>query len=344
LSKTIGIKASYRSTAYGSANTALTKTATGFSASSNPYRYTSKRLDTDQYSGAVANLGLSASPLASNRYLFTGASPINQIELDGHNSTGIFYVPPGWTVPALPATPPPPPPPPAANLGTAYVAPPPAQTSSPTTTTTSPTNLGTAYVHSQPAATVTSAPTFIPLDPAIHTAIARNTGVRTLATGGGGGGGGAFGGPCPAGTVNIEGQCGTLMTGTIQLPVKGAATLVKSLVARIFARQATQTLTRSSAGFFGSNVTQLSPPPLTGSYVRAAGGPVQAVQSEATGGLTAAQRFFTQQTGVVPSGSVMTRSANGVRYIVRNSSTHGAPTVDVFDPRAATLEKIRFLP
>jgi hypothetical protein len=32
---------------------------------------------------------------------------------------------------------------------------------------------------------------------------------------------------------------------------------------------------------------------------------------------------------------------NGVRYILRGSSS-GAPTVEVFNPVAATVEKIRF--
>jgi hypothetical protein len=37
---------------------------------------------------ALDNLGLSADPLNSNRYLFTGANPINFIELDGHGFGG----------------------------------------------------------------------------------------------------------------------------------------------------------------------------------------------------------------------------------------------------------------
>jgi hypothetical protein len=38
----------------------------------------------DLYADALANLGLSTDPLNSNRYLFTGANPINYVELDGH--------------------------------------------------------------------------------------------------------------------------------------------------------------------------------------------------------------------------------------------------------------------
>jgi RHS repeat-associated protein len=100
------VKASYGYTAYGSANTALTKTASGFSAATNPYRYTGKRFDSgsntldmgarryspttgrflqqDLYYNALDDFGLSSDPLTANRYLFTGANPINYIETDGH--------------------------------------------------------------------------------------------------------------------------------------------------------------------------------------------------------------------------------------------------------------------
>lgn len=93
-------------TAYGSANAALTKSASGFSANLNPYQYTGKRWDTgsanynmgardydpstgrylqeDPYYGALDNLGLAQDPLTADRYLFTGANPINFIEVDGH--------------------------------------------------------------------------------------------------------------------------------------------------------------------------------------------------------------------------------------------------------------------
>ncbi len=99
------VKASYGYSAYGSANTAISKTAAGFT-DTNPYRYEAKRLDTgsnsydmgarryspgtgrwlqqDVYYGAFDNLGLAQDPLNSNRYLFTGANPITYVELDGH--------------------------------------------------------------------------------------------------------------------------------------------------------------------------------------------------------------------------------------------------------------------
>ncbi len=45
---------------------------------------TGRWLQQDQYYGAFDNLGLAQDPLNSNRYLFTGANPINYIETDGH--------------------------------------------------------------------------------------------------------------------------------------------------------------------------------------------------------------------------------------------------------------------
>jgi RHS repeat-associated protein len=99
---------SYGYNAYGSSNASLTKTATGFNADTNPYRYSNKRWDTgsnsydmgarryspatsrflqqDAYNGAFADLGLSSSQLTANRYLFTGANPIGYVELDGHHN------------------------------------------------------------------------------------------------------------------------------------------------------------------------------------------------------------------------------------------------------------------
>ena len=106
LDQTNGIKAAYGYRAYGEANPSLTKTAGGFTPSTNLYRYSGKRFDPaakaydmgarhyfpsqarwfqqDLYADALDNLGLSTDPLNSNRYLFTGANPINYIELDGH--------------------------------------------------------------------------------------------------------------------------------------------------------------------------------------------------------------------------------------------------------------------
>ncbi len=100
------VKESYGYSAYGSANAALTKTASGFNSSTNPYRYTGKRLDSgsgtydmgarrysastgrflqyDLYSKALDNLGLSEDPLTQNRYALAGANPVNFVEIDGH--------------------------------------------------------------------------------------------------------------------------------------------------------------------------------------------------------------------------------------------------------------------
>ncbi len=105
LDQSSAVKASYGYSAYGSANTAISKTAAGFT-DRNPYRYEAKRLDPgsnsydmgarryspgtgrwlqqDLYYGAFDNLGLAQDPLNANRYLFTGANPINYLELDGH--------------------------------------------------------------------------------------------------------------------------------------------------------------------------------------------------------------------------------------------------------------------
>lgn len=99
-------KASYGYGAYGSPNSALTRTAAGFNAAANAYRYTGKRLDAgsatldmgarrytpasgrflqaDRYPDALANLGLSLNPLASNRYALAAGNPVNYVELDGH--------------------------------------------------------------------------------------------------------------------------------------------------------------------------------------------------------------------------------------------------------------------
>jgi RHS repeat-associated protein len=99
------VDASYAYSAYGSTNPAISKTAAGF-IDRNPYKYTSKRFDSgsgtydmgarryspkagrwleqDLYYNALDNLALSLDPLYSNRYLFTGANPINFVELDGH--------------------------------------------------------------------------------------------------------------------------------------------------------------------------------------------------------------------------------------------------------------------
>lgn len=104
--QTSTVELSYGYGAYGTSNAALTKTAPGFSASTNQYQYSGKRWDSgsqtydmgtrhystsaarflqqDIYAGAFADLGLATSPTTANRYLFTGANPVGFVELDGH--------------------------------------------------------------------------------------------------------------------------------------------------------------------------------------------------------------------------------------------------------------------
>lgn len=102
-------KESYGYFAYGSDNGALSRTTTGYSdgpVPTNPIRFQGKRFDTgsssydmgarrydaemsrwlqqDVYYDAVKNLGLTKDPLASNRYAFLGANPVNYVEYDGH--------------------------------------------------------------------------------------------------------------------------------------------------------------------------------------------------------------------------------------------------------------------
>ena len=105
------VKAAYGYSAYGSADSALTKTAAGFNASTNLYRYTGKRLDSgsgsydmgarrysppaarflqrDLYTDALADLGLATDPLTGNRYAYTAANPVNYVELDGHRPVDV---------------------------------------------------------------------------------------------------------------------------------------------------------------------------------------------------------------------------------------------------------------
>jgi RHS repeat-associated protein len=100
------VKESYGSSAYGQTNAALTKSASGFNAKTNPYRSTGKRLDqgsstydmgarrysaatgrflqVDLYYSALDNLGLSEDPRTQNRYALAGANPITFVEVDGH--------------------------------------------------------------------------------------------------------------------------------------------------------------------------------------------------------------------------------------------------------------------
>ena len=100
------VKAAYAYSAYGAATTALTKTAAGFNASTNAYRYSGKRYDSgsstldmgarrysapiarflqqDLYYGALDNLDLSSDPLTGNRYALAGGNPVGYVENDGH--------------------------------------------------------------------------------------------------------------------------------------------------------------------------------------------------------------------------------------------------------------------
>jgi RHS repeat-associated protein len=109
------VKESYGYTGYGVASAALTRTAAGFNAKANAYRYTSKRLDfgsgaydmgTRRYSSATGrfiqrdafNIGildaaLSESSLTRNRYALAGANPINFVETDGHVAARIGIAP-----------------------------------------------------------------------------------------------------------------------------------------------------------------------------------------------------------------------------------------------------------
>jgi YD repeat-containing protein len=122
------VKASYGYDAYGGADApssdpqALTTGDTNNLAPTNPYRYTSRRMDSgtassnstpspvpngsagydmgarrygpdtgaflqqDMYAGALSNLGLSLDPLTQNRYALAGGNPISYIETDGHNA------------------------------------------------------------------------------------------------------------------------------------------------------------------------------------------------------------------------------------------------------------------
>jgi len=109
------------------------------------------------------------------------------------------------------------------------------------------------------------------------------------------------------------------------------------------APRVTSGLTRNADGLFGSNVKQLKTRD-SGGFVRDAGGPVQVFQSEVAGGRSAAQQFFEAQVGRAPNAALASdvAEAGGLRYTIRGSS-HDAPTVEVFDVGAATVEKIRFL-
>ena len=118
------VKASYGYSAYGGADApssdaeSLTSGDPDPQAPLNPYRYSSRRMDSgtvpsgspavasgaggydmgarrfgpdlgsflqqDQFSGALADLGLALDPLTQNRYALAGGNPISYVEWDGH--------------------------------------------------------------------------------------------------------------------------------------------------------------------------------------------------------------------------------------------------------------------
>ena len=118
------VKASYGYTAYGGSDTpssdtqSLTTGDTNGQAPLNPYRYTSKRMDSgtaassaptvatgssgydmgarrfgpdlggflqqDMFEGSLGDLGLATDPLTQNRYALAGGNPVSFMELDGH--------------------------------------------------------------------------------------------------------------------------------------------------------------------------------------------------------------------------------------------------------------------
>jgi hypothetical protein len=108
--------------------------------------------------------------------------------------------------------------------------------------------------------------------------------------------------------------------------------------------EAAQANGQRAASAIGSNPTTLQT--LTsGSYWRDAGGnPVTVLQSRLPGGWSEAVETFERLTGqkVPPGATNVTTTVNGIRYSVRPDSSGGWPTIDVFDPVRATLEKVRF--
>jgi RHS repeat-associated protein len=103
------VSAGYGYSAYGQADEVLSQGDDDDNNPFNPYRYTGKRLDSgsgqygeldmgarrfspattrflqdDAYSDALANLGLASDPLTSNRYALAGGNPLSFIESDGH--------------------------------------------------------------------------------------------------------------------------------------------------------------------------------------------------------------------------------------------------------------------
>lgn len=158
--------------------------------------------------------------------------------------------------------------------------------------------------------------------------------------------GDAVGRPIDLGAHGVDSSSGCYTAGNITMIAVDVAVpihAIGSVPGRVPAPSAAAGLTRNADGLFGSNVTQLRTR-TSGGFVRDAGGPVRVFQSEVTGGRSAAEAFFTSKVGRAPNTALATdvAEAGGLRYTIRGSS-HGAPTVEVFDVSAATVEKIRFL-
>ncbi len=117
-------KESYGYSAYGSPNSAISKTASGFSdynAPTNQIRFQGKRFDSgsgsydmgarrysasagrwfqqDMYYKALQDLGLSQDPLTANKYSFLSANPVNYVEDDGHKAAKRKYPKPKYKKP-----------------------------------------------------------------------------------------------------------------------------------------------------------------------------------------------------------------------------------------------------
>jgi RHS repeat-associated protein len=141
LNQNSGLLQNYDYATYGTNN--LTKAMSGFDNKMNPFTYSAARWDSgsstfdmgarryspgserwlqqDLYYGAFTDLGLSTDPMTSNRYLFTGANPVNYVEVDGHR----FTLPDCPTdIPCEPMLSIQPPPPPAGDPSTGSPSPP----------------------------------------------------------------------------------------------------------------------------------------------------------------------------------------------------------------------------
>ncbi|MFQ5873861.1 MAG: RHS repeat-associated core domain-containing protein, partial [Dehalococcoidia bacterium] len=95
------------------------------------------------------------------------------------------------------------------------------------------------------------------------------------------------------------------------------------------------------ARFFGEGLRRIKTVAGT-RLAQQAGGPIEVFNSQLTGGLRGAIKFFQQQVGRLPAGRVDMADVGGRRFVFRPSRT-GPPTVDVVDLARRTWEKIRFL-